>query len=162
MVIDLRVFLLFFAILILKFSMIFDVIAPNNADEYQYVTKYTANLLTTLRLSLGDFDFGVLQDNEIEKDDDGNVIRLPLNKKQHILFWITWVLMVIFSSLIFLNFIIAEVSNSYANVKVNIDSLIYKERAGLINEAEDIMSSSTKKTNKKKFPKYIVVRDRED
>jgi hypothetical protein len=70
--------------------------------------------------------------------------------------------MVIFSSLIFLNFIIAEVSNSYAKVKVNIDSLIYKERAGLINEAEDIMSKKTKETNKIKFPRYIVVRDKED
>jgi uncharacterized Tic20 family protein len=59
-VIDLRVFLLFFAILILKFSMIFDVIAPNEAEEYRYLSKYSANLLTTLRLSLGDFDFGVL------------------------------------------------------------------------------------------------------
>uniref|UniRef100_A0A7S3ILI3 Ion transport domain-containing protein n=1 Tax=Strombidium inclinatum TaxID=197538 RepID=A0A7S3ILI3_9SPIT len=166
-IIDLRVFLLFFAILILKFSMIFDVISPNDAAEYKHVGKYSANLLTTLRLSLGDFDFGVLEDDDYDytKDDQGNitsVTKVPLNKRQHILFWITWVLMVIFSSLIFLNFIIAEVSNSYANVKVNIDALIYKERAGLINEAEDIMSANTKKTNKTKFPKYIVIRENED
>ena len=105
--------------------------------------------MTTLRLSLGDFDFGVLEGDK-------------LNAKQHWLFWIIWVFMVIFSALIFLNFIIAEVSNSYSGVKVNIDALIYKERAGLIEEAEDIMPANTRKNNKIKFPKYIVIRELED
>lgn len=151
-IIDLEVFMLFFIILIVMFSMIFDVIAPNPADEYKYVGLYWGNVLTTLRLSLGDFDFGVLEQTGENE----------LNKKQHILFWCTWVLMVIFSSLIFLNFIIAEVSNSYSNVKENIDALIYKERAGLINEAEDIKFKSTKINNKTQFPKYIVIRHMED
>lgn len=70
--------------------------------------------------------------------------------------------MVIFSSLIFLNFIIAEVSNSYSKVKEKIDELIYKERAGLINEAEDIKMKATKLNNKKLFPRYVVVRQTED
>mmetsp|Transcript_18087 Transcript_18087/g.30875 ORF Transcript_18087/g.30875 Transcript_18087/m.30875 type:complete len:193 (+) Transcript_18087:3627-4205(+) len=160
-VIDLKVFLLFFSILILKFSMIFDVISPNDAPEYRFVGKYVGNVLTTLRLSLGDFDFSVLEDSGIQMEGD-KVVSIPLNSKQHILFWITWVLMVIFSALIFLNFIIAEVSNSYEKVKVNIDALIYKERAGLINEAEDILSENVRKNNKVKFPKYIVIRELED
>lgn len=78
------------------------------------------------------------------------------------MFWVVWVIMVIFSALIFLNFIIAEVSASYDTVKSNIDALIYKERAILINEAEDIMSNNTRKNNKLKFPKYIVIRDMEE
>jgi len=102
---DLQVFMLFFMILIIMFSMIFDVIAKNTADEYREVPYYVGNVLTTLRLSLGDFDFAVL-----EKESH-------LTGEQHILFWSTWVLMVIFSALIFLNFIIAEVSNSYFMVK---------------------------------------------
>lgn len=57
---DLRIFMIFFFILIMMFSMIFDVIAPNKADEYKYVGYYWGNILTTLRLSLGDFDFSVL------------------------------------------------------------------------------------------------------
>lgn len=157
-VIDLRVFLLFFTILIVKFSMIFDVISPSSSPEYRYIGHYAANIFTTLRLSLGDFDFGVLEDDEVTVDDDGNVTHVPLNDKQHILFWCTWLMMVLFSALIFLNFIIAEVSNSYANVKADIDALIYKERAGLINEAEDIMPRATVENDKYKFPKYIVVR----
>ena len=80
---------------------------------------------------------------------------------EHNLFWVVWVIMVIFSALIFLNFIIAEVSSSYEAVKSNIDALIYKERAALINEAEDIMSSKTRQQDKIKFPKYIVIREME-
>jgi len=40
--------------------------------------------------------------------------------------------MVIFSALIFLNFIIAEVSNSYNTVKQDIAARIYEERAALV------------------------------
>jgi len=102
-VIDLKVFLIFFFVLIVMFSMIFDVISRNEAAEYQKIGYWFGNFFTTLRLSLGDFDFGMIEDK-------------PLTK-QHILFWITWLIMVVFSSLIFLNFIIAEVSSSYGNVK---------------------------------------------
>ena len=148
---DLKVFLLFFVILIVMCSMIFDVIAINTADEYKHIGPYFGNMMSTLRLSLGDFDFSVLT-NESN----------PLNVRQHILFWIIWVFIVFFSSLIFLNFIIAEVSNSYAKCKEWIDSLVYKERAGLILETEEIMSEAARKANKIKFPKYVVVREMEE
>ena len=146
---DLRVFLLFFIILIIVFSGIFDVISRNDAEEYKYVSPFFGNVLTTLRLALGDFDFGVLAGDK-------------LNPKQHILFWIIWIIMVGFSSLIFLNFIIAEVSNSYQTVKDQIDALIYKERASLIREVEMILPDSTKKNDKNKFPTYIIVREMEE
>ena len=70
-----------------------------------------------------------------------------------------WILMVFFSCLIFLNFIIAEVSNSYVVVKEDIDALVQKERANLILEAEDVLTDSIKLYNKIKFPKYVVVRE---
>jgi hypothetical protein len=148
---DLKVFLLFFTILITMFSAIFDVIAKSNADEYEKVGPFMGNFFLTLRLSLGDFDFGVLSDKKYE-----------LNTLQHWLFWTVWVLMVLFSSLIFLNFIIAEVSNSYANVRENIDALIYKERSSLIEEVENITTESTIKSDKTSWPKFIVIRELED
>ena len=74
------------------------------------------------------------------------------------MFWIVWIIAVIFSSLIFLNFIIAEVSASYEKVKEEIDALIYKERALLIAEAEDIIPKSVRQKNKEFFPEYIVIR----
>merc|ERR1719473_918343 len=98
--------------------MCFDVISRNTAKEYRKLPWFFGNIFATMRLSLGDFDFGIIEDKTLTK--------------QHILFWSVWVIMVLFSALIFLNFIIAEVSSSYNKVKRNIEALIYKERAGLI------------------------------
>lgn len=140
---DLKVFLIFYFILIIMFSMVFNILNRNTSSEYSLLNTFTRNLLTVMRLSLGDFD------------SDFTLIDFFLFTEpprdfylQNILFWIVWVGMVIFSALIFLNFIIAEVSNSYEKVVEKIDELIYKERAGLINEAEDIMAEETKKNDK--------------
>ena len=48
---------------------------------------------------------------------------------------------IIITCVIFLNFIIAEVSSSYSSVKENIDGLVLKEKASLI---KDIISISPK------------------
>lgn len=109
---DLIVFMVFFSILVLMFSLVFDVVSVNHAKEYSHITPFLGNIFTTLRLALGDFDFRVLEPLENEE--------FALNQRQHIIFWSMWLIMVIFSSMIFLNFIIAEVSNSYRKVKVNI------------------------------------------
>ena len=77
------------------------------------------------------------------------------------MFWFIWVIAVTISSLVFLNFIIAEVSNSYAVVTESVQALIYKERAGLIDEAEDLLSESKKASDTKKFPRYIINRELE-
>ena len=105
--------------------------------------------MTTLHLYLDDYskDFAFIADNYL--------------KLEHNLFWVAWVIMVIFSALIFLNFIIAEVSASYEKCKIKSDALIYKARAILINEAEDIMSKA-RRADKTKFPKYIILREMEE
>lgn len=46
--------------------------------------------------------------------------------------------------IIFLNFIIAEVSSSYQVVSDHINGLIEKERSQLIEEAEDMMLTKWK------------------
>jgi len=61
--------------------------------------------------------------------------------------------------LIFLNFIIAEVSDSYANVKEEMESLIYRERAAMVREVEDFFSEKKRNTDKVLFPKFICVRE---
>ena len=117
---DLKVFMLFFLILIFMFSLISDVISINDVPEYKVIGFFLGSVFTTLRLSLCDFDFRVFEEED------------NLTMEEHWMFWFSWLVMVLFSSLIFLNFIIAEVSNSYAIVKEDIDALIYKERSTLI------------------------------
>ena len=147
---DLTVFLVFFMVLVFMFSLVFDVIAKNAAAEYHNLPPFVGNLLTTMRLALNDFDFGILANPD-----------RPLNTRQHILFWIVWVAMVGLSSLIFLNFIIAEVGNSYRNVRIRINELVQRERATLIDEIENLNGKKYKMKRQKKFPKYIVTRETE-
>jgi hypothetical protein len=66
-------------------------------------------------------------------------------------------MVVVMTCIIFLNFIIAEASASYEKIKLNLVSMINKEKAALIHEAE-AMIWSTSKTNKE-FPKYIIIRE---
>jgi len=106
------------------------------------------NIFSQLRLSLGDFDFEITNNQ--------------LTKNQRFLYWGSFTIMYILASLIFLNFIIAEVGNTYETVKEQIDALIFKERAKLIREAEIVMLENTKRNDTKKFPKYIVVRECEE
>jgi hypothetical protein len=106
-IVDLRVFLTFYMIMVISLSMLFDVIARNTSTEYKLVGHSFGNIFATLRLSLGDFDFSLINDEALTKT--------------HILFWVMWIFMVLFSSLIFLNFVIAEVSNSYQTVKEQVN-----------------------------------------
>ena len=53
--------MVFFFILIVFFSIILDVIGRNNAAEYKKVGFFSGSLLSTLRLSLGDFDFTLIE-----------------------------------------------------------------------------------------------------
>jgi len=94
-----------------------------------------------MRISMGDYDF----DGANDLDDVENIV-----------YWICWLLMVTITCIIFLNFIIAEASNSYANVMETLNAQILKERASLIKEAEEMLPRRVK--NATMFPQYIVVR----
>jgi hypothetical protein len=104
---DLRIFGLFFCIVILSFSNVLDCFGRNRSEEYRLVGPVSANVFATLRMSLGDFDFSLIEMQELYW--------------MHVLFWTVWVFMVFFSSLVFLNFIIAEVGSSYARCAAKIE-----------------------------------------
>lgn len=74
-------------------------------------------------------------------------------------YWIVWVIVFVFGCMIFLNFIIAEVSASYANIKDQLDSLIYRERAKMVREVEDFYTERFKDENKDYFPEYVIIRE---
>jgi len=57
-----------------------------------------------------------------------------------------------------MNFIIAEVSNSYTKVNKQINAFVYKDRAALVSEAEDLAGTYKKENDKDKFPLYIISR----
>ena len=61
---DIRVFMLFFIVMLVFFSMVFNVISRNPAPEYREISYFWANLLNVLRLAMGDFQFNLLDENE--------------------------------------------------------------------------------------------------
>ena len=82
------------------------------------------NIIVILRYSLGDFDFSPV-----------NI----LNDYERVIFWITWIVIVLMTCVVFLNFIIAEVSQSYNIVNINVNEYILQEKAKMIMESEDMM-----------------------
>lgn len=73
------------------------------------MNEFAKNIFTILRFSLGDFDFQYTA---------------HLSAFERNVFWFTWVVIVIMTCVIFLNFIIAEVSESYQKVTTQVEELI--------------------------------------
>ena len=116
---DLQVFLLYFFILIYHIALIFDINGKTQAIEYRKIGIFWGNIISVLRDALGDSEISAL-------DDD------TMDAKRQVLYWIFWIATIILAYLIFMNFIIAGVNNSYQNLSQDIDAFIYKERAGLV------------------------------
>ena len=110
-------------------------------SEYSQIGLAPAYLITTLRMSMGDFGF-----------DTANMLSDPLNG----IYWALWLIIVVVTNIVFLNFIIAEACSSYENVACNLNAFILMERAALIQESEEMTFKKYK--NGKSYPKYIVVR----
>jgi len=64
----------------------------------------------------------------------GEVPGMP--REDCIMFWIVFVLSVGLTSIVFLNFIIAEASASYSKVIDDLEAIIAKERVNMISEAK--------------------------
>lgn len=163
---DLQVFLLFFSILIVLFAQIFAVLGVGNPnqdnafkdyvdavesgeeegdipfEEYQNIGLFFGYLFYTLRIAMGDFDF------------DASTY---LTEPENIIYWAMWLLVVVLTCIIFLNFIIAEASASYEKVKSSLTAMINKEMSALIGEAEGMFPPSHK--TKLLFPKYVIIRE---
>ena len=160
---DLRAFLIFFFTLVWLFTLIFAVLQAGNYnmsdtdfyefyqenesegdypnEEYKYIGLFFGYFASTLRTSLGDFDFGA---------------SYFLSRADNFTYWLIWFIVVVIMCIIFLNFIIAEASASYQNVKDNLEALINKEKSQLVSEAETMMPDHRK--NPALFPKFIIIR----
>lgn len=134
----------------MSFASVLDVVGRSANPEYEAIGPLWGNLFAALRLSLGDFDFTQIVGRR--------------RYLVHVLFWVVWIMMVGFAALIFLNFIIAEVSSSYARCNASVYQTIFKERAMQIAEAEDLYGTPERARAyaPEKFPKYIICRQTEN
>ena len=117
------------------------------AKEYNALGLHMGDFMWTLRLSIG----------------DGSIIgasKLLESKAENRIFWLLWILITIITSVIFLNFIVAEASASYTKVTETLEQVIWQEKASLIVESEE-MANEQKKTPEQ-YPKFIICRQVDD
>jgi hypothetical protein len=141
---DLKIFMLFFFIMIIKFSLILDVMGIGNINiegpfrdkwlvaaengeeypgwEYSRIGVFFGSILSVFRISMGDFP---IIDQTREMDDVENVI-----------FWLVFFTILVTTNIIMLNFLIAEAEHSYNIVSEKLVQFIMKEKAAMIDEAE--------------------------
>ena len=110
--------------------------------EYEKLGMFVGNIIIVMRISMGDFA-------AIEPAD-------YLSPHENYVFWIIWTLTCIITCIIFLNFIVAEASETYATVDAELQNYIQQQRADLVAEAESLIPNSVKTATK--YPKFIVVR----
>ena len=115
--------------------------APN-VDQRQ-LNMLIGNVIHMFRISMG--DFAII-----------DLVKYMNNKEDVIIFWVIWFIMVLVLAFVFLNFVVAEASETYNIVNDSIIETIYMQKADLIADAESIMPNAVKTTNH--FPKYIVRR----
>ena len=98
-----------------------------------------------MRTAIGDFDFGA---------------SYYMTHDENWTFFIIWFMVVVILCIIFLNFIIAEASASYAKVVENLDALKNKEKASLVSEAESMIPDRFKSPDM--MPKFIIIRQEDN
>jgi hypothetical protein len=101
-----------------------------------------AYFVIVLRQSIGDYD-------------TSSIIEGTKNSK--ILAWLLWFLILIIGNIVFMNFIIAVVSESYESCMEKKVQLIYRAKLEMITECEDLMPESLF-TYKNWFPRFIIIR----
>ena len=175
---DLRPFMLFYTILIVMLGQLYAVLGLGNVlhketefsksylesynkavkeddisnisdmpgVEYYHLGLWVGEILWTLRISIG--------------DNSAIGPASVLDTAENIIFWFCFFTTVFASNIVFLNFIVAEASNTYAVVTETLEATIWMERSSLIAEAED-MTWANYKTNDK-FPQYLIVREVEN
>jgi len=160
---QLRIFLTFYFILTLLFSLMYGVLGIGNFKlegkfrekfynteqmgdmpglEYKKIGLFFGNLFQTVRISMG--DFSIIAAAEY------------LDDSENIIFWVIFLLTCIITCIIFLNFIVAEAGNSYNEVSEELSNFIWQQQADLCAEAEGLFPSFLKK--EKHYPKYIIIR----
>ena len=82
-----------------------------------------------------------------------------LSKHESRIFWVFWVLTLVLTCIIFLNFVVAEACASYMRVKDSLLPIIEREKAVLLTECE--LMTLRRFKNKEKYPKFLIVRETE-
>ena len=141
---DLRYFLLFFLIVVCMFTTLIHIIVDEVEEGYEGIGALSFFVLA-LRQSVGDYDSSTLVSGSQYK----------------ILVWILWFLIMVVGNIVFMNFIIAVVSESYENCMERMIQSMQIAKLYMIEECESLLPRFCY-DYPTWFPRYILLRRQVD
>lgn len=130
---DLRYFLLSFALFISTFTVFLSILLRNDSGMGIFDLFQMA-----FRSSIGDNEMDAYERTDYQT-----------------LTWVVWLLIMVVGNIIFMNFIIAVVNESYENCMTKMVAQSYKVKVDMIAERESIMTEA-ELANREWFPNFII------
>ena len=138
---ELFYFFFYFLLVISTLTVMAQIIINQSGDGYKGVAE-AANFLIVLRQASGDTDTSTIIDG---------------TRDFKLLAWLLWFVILIVGNIVFMNFIIAVVSESYENCMEKKVQIIYDIKLEMIAEFESMMPDRVFK-REEWFPKFIIIR----
>eukprot|EP00347_Sterkiella_histriomuscorum_P005927 403354731 len=140
--IDLKYFLAFFVVFILQFGIIFAILFDaTGIEEYNGIGIFSYFMMA-FRTSSGDFN--------VDSYKDQSQILVIIS-------WTIWIIAVMILNVMFMNFIIAVISESYEKVMQKLTAESYRVKVQMIVERELHFTEDELKLNHF-FPQYLLLR----
>ncbi len=117
-VIQLKSFLIFFMIVVIAFSCFIQVLLPESSSSYEG-TAFFSYIMLSLRTAMGDYTFDSYKAQEMKG-----------------ITWVTWLFLMIMGNIVFMNFIIAVIGDSYQSSMAKKVSQTYRLKVPFIVEIE--------------------------
>ncbi len=117
-VIQLKSFLIFFMIVVIAFSCFIQVLLPESSSSYEG-TAFFPYIMLSLRTAMGDYTFDSYKAQEMKG-----------------ITWVTWLFLMIMGNIVFMNFIIAVIGDSYQSSMAKKVSQTYRLKVPFIVEIE--------------------------
>lgn len=156
---DIVFFLVMFSMYLLTFAACFHLVGVDIAC-YGRMNEFVAHLIGVLRCAMGDFamidmalGFDLLQDPEAVVESE----RFRYSQTIMLFTWGLWVLSIFFTFMIFMNFIIAVIGDSFSKVLEFKTAHDYQQRSIMIYELEAHFSAKSLE-NPTYFPQILIVR----
>ena len=133
-IIDITGFLTFFAMWILFFTIQYKVLgAEFGLDDYPGLNNFAQLALISFRNSIGDIQVAAYSNLQTEDT--------YLSWGIIWLIWLYWFLNIGLMCIILMNFLIAVISESYANVSGSKTQYVYKDKADMNSECQQLLST---------------------
>jgi hypothetical protein len=166
---DLRHFLLFFLFVITGFFMMAQTVlysvhsseaGPNDGEDYVY-SKYFKDDKDSYKTN---FIFFIMSMRESIGDFDTDTMTNPSATNFPILAWFLWFIVMLVGNIVFMNFVIAVVGESYEKCMVSMNAETYRSKLDMILECElfmnymiDYIPKSWKYDESELNPDYIIL-----